>query len=112
MEQKGEESIDTNLGVIGPLNFSKDDHVSVKDQLYPAVQVPCLFCDKTFIFYNEKHEYLAHLYLNHRLIIGDEEQVIIFGECLVKMVTNTIYFLYIGCNISRVFNSMASNFER
>lgn len=80
MERKSEEN-----GVIGPLNFSKEGHISVKDQLYPSkVQVPCLFCGKTFTFYNEKHEYLAHLYLNHRLIIADEEQIAIFHEYLIQ----------------------------
>lgn len=87
MEQKTEESLDTsvNLGIIGPLNFSKDDQISIKQHLHPeAVEVPCLFCSKTFTFYSEKHEYLAHLYLNHRLIIGDEQQIAIFHEYLIQ----------------------------
>lgn len=85
MERKIGNIIETNLssGVIGPLHFSKVSDVSVKEQLYPTtVQLPCLFCSKTFTFYSEKHDYLAHLYLNHRLIIGDEDQVAIFHEYL------------------------------
>lgn len=82
MEQEVGKSTDSS-GIIGPLNFSKESFISVKEQLYPsAVQVPCLLCSKTFTFYSEKHDYLAHLYLNHRLIIGDEDQVAIFHEYL------------------------------
>lgn len=85
MEGQGDNFINTSLksGVIGPLRFSKDGNVSLKEQLYPsAIQVPCLFCSKTFTFYSERHDYLAHLYLSHRLIIGDEDQVAIFHEYL------------------------------
>lgn len=86
MEEKSENSIERSLnsGVIGPLNFSKESSISIKEQLFPSsVQIPCLFCSKTFTFYTEKHDYLAHLYLNHRSIIGDEDQVAIFHEYLI-----------------------------
>lgn len=70
-------------GVVGPLNFSEKFGVSIRDQLYPVLkQLPCLFCDKSFEFYTEKQDYLTHLYLKHRLIIGDEDEVAIFHEYL------------------------------
>lgn len=42
----------------------------------------CLLCDKQYQFYSEKDDYLAHLFLEHRLVIADEEQVAIFDEYL------------------------------
>lgn len=71
-----------NSGIVGPLNFSDQSSKSV--QLSPTIEVPCLFCCETFQFYSEKHEYLAHLYLNHRLIIGDEDKIAIFHEYLIQ----------------------------
>lgn len=77
-------NLDFELGIVGPLNFSDQPLIPIQDQLFPSeIEVPCLFCNKTFTFYAEKHEYLAHLYLNHRLIIGDEDQVAIFHEYLI-----------------------------
>lgn len=71
-------------GVFGPLSFSNQSAPSqpIFQQLFPTVDVLCLFCDKLFKFYQEKNDYLAHLYLEHRLIIGDEEQIAIFHEYL------------------------------
>lgn len=84
MEGQGKELIDSssNSRIIGPLKFSKDT-VGPKDQLYPStILVPCLFCSKNFTFNSEKHDYLAHLYLCHHLIIGDEDQIAILHEYL------------------------------
>lgn len=77
-------NLNFELGIVGPLNFSDQQLIPIQKQLFPSeVVVPCLFCNKTFTFYAEKHDYLAHLYLNHRLIIGDEDQVAIFHEYLL-----------------------------
>ncbi|XP_055305639.1 zinc finger protein 277 [Sitodiplosis mosellana] len=69
-------------GVVGPLNFAEKCGTSVREQLYPIQTLPCLFCDKIFEFYKEKQDYLTHLYLQHRLIIGDEDEVAIFHDYL------------------------------
>lgn len=83
-EADEKDSITSNI--VGPLNF-----INEKNQIELApislfkspVEIQCLFCEKLFQFYSEKDDYLAHLYLNHRLIIGDEEQVAIFHEYLI-----------------------------
>lgn len=46
------------------------------------IDVQCLLCDKQYTFYTQKDDYLAHLFLEHRLVIADEEQVAIFHEYL------------------------------
>lgn len=46
------------------------------------IDVQCLLCDRQFKFYAGKDDYLAHLFLVHRLVIADEEQVAIFDEYL------------------------------
>lgn len=70
-------------GVVGPLNFSQEfSRLSIREQLYPTQELSCLFCEKSFKFYAEKQDYLTHLYLQHRLIIGDEDEVAIFHEYL------------------------------
>lgn len=70
-------------GVFGPLNFNERTGVSIQEQLYPSsFALLCLFCDKSFNLYSEKQEYLTHLYLEHRLIIGDEDEVAIFHDYL------------------------------
>lgn len=87
MEEFCEKSVVTssNSRVIGPLRFSNYKDISALEQLYPSsIQVSCLFCSKIFTFYSEKHDYLAHLYLNHRLIIGDEDKIAIFHEYLTR----------------------------
>lgn len=76
-------------GAVGPLNFSDprnpegDAAASTSSTLTPTVDMLCLFCDKVYQFYGGKDEYLAHLYLQHRLVIGDEDQVAIFHEYLL-----------------------------
>ncbi|XP_031637808.1 zinc finger protein 277 [Contarinia nasturtii] len=70
-------------GVFGPLNFTECLGVSFQEQLYPSsFSLPCLFCNKLFTLYTEKSEYLTHLYLEHRLIIGDEDDVAILHDYL------------------------------
>lgn len=76
-------------GAVGILNFSdakKSDDTSLPSKsstLTPTIDILCLFCEKSYTFYAQKDEYLAHLYLEHRLVIGDEHQVAIFHEYLV-----------------------------
>lgn len=85
MSEEKEDDPQTS-SIIGPLNFTNDKNPeeSIFNSLLPtAIEIPCLFCDKSFQFYSEKDEYLAHLYLDHRLIIGDEDQVAIFHEYLI-----------------------------
>lgn len=80
------ENITINQKVLEALIFCPYSKISgpIYEKLFPsAIEVFCLFCDKTYKFNVEKHAYLAHLYLDHRLIIGDEDQVPIFHEYLV-----------------------------
>lgn len=72
--------------IIGPLNFSTDPASAtqtVKSIINPVIDVSCLLCDNVYTFYAKKDDYLSHLYLEHRLIIGDEEDVAIFHEYLI-----------------------------
>lgn len=76
---------DVKSTIIGPLNFSTDlvsATQSAKSIINPIVDVQCLLCDNVYTFYTKKDDYLSHLYLEHRLIIGDEEDVAIFHEYL------------------------------
>lgn len=85
MSEETEESPQTS-NIIGPLNFTNDknsEESNFNSLLRTPIEIRCLFCDKSFQFYSEKDEYLAHLYLDHRLIIGDEDQVAIFHEYLI-----------------------------
>lgn len=71
--------------VVGPLNFKSQSNISIYEKLFPTKkEINCLVCDKRFKFYIEKHEYLKHLYIEHRLIIGDEQQVDMLHEYLIK----------------------------
>lgn len=75
-----------NSTIIGPLNFSNDPSPAtpaVKSIINPIIDVQCLLCDTVYTFYERKDDYLSHLYLEHRLIIGDEEDVAIFHEYLI-----------------------------
>lgn len=72
--------------IIGPLNFSAEPDSTLqaaKSIINSVVDVQCLLCDNVYTFYAEKDDYLSHLYLEHRLIIGDEEDVAIFHEYLI-----------------------------
>ncbi|TDG42608.1 hypothetical protein AWZ03_010969 [Drosophila navojoa] len=44
--------------------------------------IKCLKCDKVFIFPGDKDECLAHLYLEHRLVIADVEDIALLEEYL------------------------------
>lgn len=76
---------DAKSTIIGPLNFSSDPVSAPQTAnlvINPVVDVQCLLCDNVYSFYAKKDDYLSHLYLEHRLIIGDEEDVAIFHEYL------------------------------
>lgn len=45
--------------------------------------ISCILCDKIFKFNIEKDLYLAHLYLQHRLVIGDVDDIAILDEYLI-----------------------------
>lgn len=58
--------------IVGPLNFSESSKHSSRDQ---AKDVTCLSCSKIFPFPDEKDLYLAHLFLTHKIVISDEQQI-------------------------------------
>lgn len=79
------ESTEKISTIIGPLNFTPDPTATILSApsiSKKTINVQCLLCDKLYTFYAEKDDYLAHLYLEHRLVIADEEQVAIFDEYL------------------------------
>lgn len=72
--------------IIGPLNFAHDPPADIEPAnllTKKVIDIQCLLCDEMYTFYAKKDDYLAHLYLEHRLIIGDEDQVAIFDEYLI-----------------------------
>lgn len=44
--------------------------------------IPCLFCDLSLVFPAAKDEYLAHLFMEHRLVIADVEDIKLLPEYL------------------------------
>lgn len=82
-----EDEKESKSKIIGPLNFAKETSTSesIPTVSYTKTEtdVQCLFCDSVYTFYSQKDDYLAHLYLEHRLIIGDEEDVAILHEYLI-----------------------------
>lgn len=79
---------ETKSSIVGPLNFTSSDSSAATEPPASAffkrsVDVQCLLCDTFFNFFSQKDEYLAHLYLEHRLIIGDEDQVALFDDYLI-----------------------------
>lgn len=52
--------------IIGPLTFIK------KLETVPIIEnIQCFFCEKFYEFPKEKDDYLAHLFMGHRLVISD-----------------------------------------
>lgn len=79
-----------NVGAAEVFSFASDSKkstdtglISTPSLLTPSTEILCLFCEKIFQFYKEKDEYLAHLYLKHRLVIADEDKIGIFHEYLL-----------------------------
>lgn len=84
------EESNQNVGAVGPFSLASDskksnnlESTSTPSSLTPSIEILCLFCEKIFTFYKEKDEYLAHLYLEHRLVIADEDKIAIFHEYLL-----------------------------
>lgn len=44
--------------------------------------IPCLKCDKKFAFPQQQDDYLAHLFLAHRLVIADVNEIALLEEYL------------------------------
>lgn len=65
--------------IVGPLNFSESSKKSSRDQ---EKDVVCLSCSKIFPFPTEKDLYLAHLFLTHKIVISDEQQIAFLDEYL------------------------------
>lgn len=67
--------------IIGPLNFAPQQTQARINR--KSVTVPCLFCAQIFQFENDKDEYLGHLFLSHKFVIADVQQVAILDEYLL-----------------------------
>lgn len=65
----------------GPFFLANQPHTNHSINL-KNVSVPCLGCSKSFQFNEEKDEYLAHLFLIHRLVIADVQHVAFLHEYL------------------------------
>lgn len=44
--------------------------------------IKCLKCDKVYIFPGDRDDCLAHLYLEHRLVIADVEEIALLEDYL------------------------------
>ncbi|XP_055531284.1 zinc finger protein 277 [Wyeomyia smithii] len=69
--------------VIGPLNFKDDqENHPPATRLVDYSRVACMLCDNIYDFTNgdTKDQYLVHLYMIHRLVIGDVEDI----DCLAS----------------------------
>ncbi|KAH8297220.1 hypothetical protein KR044_007486 [Drosophila immigrans] len=49
----------------------------------PNTAIKCLKCDKVFIFPSDRDDCLAHLYLEHRLVIADVDDIALLEDYLV-----------------------------
>uniref|UniRef100_A0AAG5DM27 C2H2-type domain-containing protein n=1 Tax=Anopheles atroparvus TaxID=41427 RepID=A0AAG5DM27_ANOAO len=65
--------------IMGPLNFAKDTSaMEPPTSLVNERTVPCMFCSNIYDFHSRDNgvdQYLAHLYLVHRLIVGDVKEI-------------------------------------
>ncbi|XP_053659144.1 zinc finger protein 277 [Anopheles marshallii] len=75
-DEGGETSSKTTI--IGPLNFAQDTSSDPPTSLVNERAVPCMFCSNVYDFHstdNGSDQYLAHLYLIHRLVVADVKEV-------------------------------------
>lgn len=72
--------IKTISTIVGPLNFSESSNESSRVQ---EKEITCLSCSKIFTFPDEKDLYLAHLFLTHKIVISDEQQIAFLDEYLI-----------------------------
>lgn len=72
----------TSQIILGPLNLSNTNDVILKSTI---VEIFCLFddCKEVYKFPDRKDDYLAHLYIKHRLIISDVGDIASLEDYLV-----------------------------
>lgn len=72
----------TSQIILGPLNLSNTNDLILKSNF---VEVFCLFdeCKEVYKFPDRKDDYLAHLYIKHRLIISDVNDIALLEDYLV-----------------------------
>ncbi|KAH8384756.1 hypothetical protein KR093_007520 [Drosophila rubida] len=73
------EQMDKSEDAVASIASSKDSTV-LKPTANTAVK--CLKCDKVFIFPADRDDCLAHLYLEHRLVIADVDEIALLEEYL------------------------------
>ncbi|KAH8403755.1 hypothetical protein KR215_002240 [Drosophila sulfurigaster] len=77
MEQTNNKSSEDD--VVAPVGNNKD-YVVLKPSFNTAIK--CLKCDKVFIFPADRDDCLAHLYLEHRLVIADVDDIALLEDYL------------------------------
>lgn len=72
----------TSQIILGPLNLSSTNDAILKST---TVEIFCLFdtCKEFFKFPDRKDDYLAHLYIKHRLIISNVGDIALLEDYLV-----------------------------
>lgn len=84
------------------INFlDKEEKSKMTIDLDKVTTMPCLICDKEFQLKKELDDYLGHLFMEHRLVIADVQDISIIEEYLAhwktKMSGNCIHYkLYIN----------------
>lgn len=68
--------------IVGPLNFAENSQHVKLIKLNETSIVNCLFCDLQYKFNEEVNECLAHLFLKHRFVIGEIQQICSLPEYL------------------------------
>ncbi len=69
----------SNSTIVGPLNFTESSTQSYRVE---EKEIACLSCSKLFSFPSERDLYLAHLFLTHKIVISDEQQIALLDEYL------------------------------
>ncbi|KAH8305890.1 hypothetical protein KR018_000947 [Drosophila ironensis] len=66
------------------VSVSGQDSAAGKTKLQPSycTAIKCLKCEKVYIFPGDKDDCLAHLYLEHRLVIADVEDIALLEDYL------------------------------
>ncbi|XP_058118653.1 zinc finger protein 277 [Anopheles ziemanni] len=79
ISSKGSHEESSRSSIVGPLNFAKDtSNLEPPTSLVNERTVPCMFCSNIYDFHSRDNgvdQYLAHLYLVHRLIVGDVKEI-------------------------------------
>lgn len=81
------EEISRPSNIIGPLTFrenakEKCEVLSIEQLLYGVQPCECMLCEENFTLPAEQQKLLTHLYMEHRLVISDVDQVAILTEYL------------------------------